>query len=278
MDSEGVPRVRHRRRRKSMQRQVDRPRLAPLRNAKDYDDLLKRLESVPTQIEQVIGLMKRAMAAGWMPPAVPMGKVLPQIEQQCVSDVTQSPLFKPFEDFPEAITATPTRLPSRPSPGTRWRLYSCMRPCPGITFRSRERKSSAACPNSAATPCTTRTSKAGRSMPKAWAKTWASTKTHTRSSAAATTWLHRVEGNAACPPCAFDFDIKRVRRKRIRISVTAPRQFLLTLQPSARDFTTFCKRRWSRLLPVTHLTGKPYAMMKKKRFAGVLVSKKSRGS
>jgi uncharacterized protein (DUF885 family) len=81
------------------------PRLAPLRNTKDYDDFLARLAGVPRQIEQVVGLMKRAMAGGWMPPMVPMQKVLPQIEQQCVSDVTQSPLYKPFEDFPEGIAA-----------------------------------------------------------------------------------------------------------------------------------------------------------------------------
>ena len=51
------------------------PRLAPLRNTKDYDDFLARLAGVPMQVEQVIGLMKRGMAAGWMPPAVPMRKV-----------------------------------------------------------------------------------------------------------------------------------------------------------------------------------------------------------
>ena len=53
------------------------------------------------QVDQVIELMKRGMAAGWVPPAVPIRKVLPQIEKQWVSDVTQSPLYKPFEDFPE---------------------------------------------------------------------------------------------------------------------------------------------------------------------------------
>jgi uncharacterized protein (DUF885 family) len=92
------------------------PRLAPLRNTKDYDDFLARLAVVPMQLDQVIGLMKRAMAAGWMPPAVPMRKVLRQIEQQCVIDVTQSPLYKPFEDFPEGIAA-PDR--SRLSAGSR---------------------------------------------------------------------------------------------------------------------------------------------------------------
>lgn len=81
------------------------PRLVTLRTTKDYDAFLARLRSVPTQIDQVIALMKRAMAAGWIPPAVPLQKVLPQIEQQWVNDVTSSPLYKPFESFPEGISA-----------------------------------------------------------------------------------------------------------------------------------------------------------------------------
>jgi uncharacterized protein (DUF885 family) len=81
------------------------PRLVPLRNTKDYDDFLARLRAVPTLVDQVIVLMKRGIAGGWMPPAVPIRKVLPQIEQQWVSDVTLSPLYKPFESFPETIPA-----------------------------------------------------------------------------------------------------------------------------------------------------------------------------
>jgi len=81
------------------------PRVVPLRTTKDYNDFLARLRGFPTQIDQVIALMKRAMAAGWIPPAVPIRKVLPQIEQQWVSDPTVSPLYKPFENFPEGIPA-----------------------------------------------------------------------------------------------------------------------------------------------------------------------------
>ncbi len=81
------------------------PRLAPFRNEKDYDDYLARLAGVPTQIDQVIGLMKAGIKSGWMPPALPIAKVLPQIEQQCVSDAKLSPLYKPFEDFPRGIDA-----------------------------------------------------------------------------------------------------------------------------------------------------------------------------
>ena len=79
------------------------PRLAPLRTRKDYDDFLARLTAYPRQIDQVVELMKRGMAAGWVPPAVPIKKVLPQIEKQWVDDVTKSPLYKPFENLPDGI-------------------------------------------------------------------------------------------------------------------------------------------------------------------------------
>ena len=78
---------------------------SPMRNTRDYDDFLARLAGVPKQIDEVIELMRRGKAAGWMPPAVPMRKVLPQIEQQWVSDVKLSPLYKPFENFPEGVGA-----------------------------------------------------------------------------------------------------------------------------------------------------------------------------
>jgi uncharacterized protein (DUF885 family)/dienelactone hydrolase len=81
------------------------PRVAPLRTTKDYDDFLARLAAYPRQVDQVIDLMKRAMAAGWMPPAAPLSKVLPQIEKQWVDDVARSPLYRPFETFPDAVAA-----------------------------------------------------------------------------------------------------------------------------------------------------------------------------
>ncbi len=80
-------------------------RLAPLRSTKDYDDFLARLAAYPRQVDQIVELMKRGMASGWMPAAVPMRAVLPQIEKQWVDDVTKSPLYKPFQGFPDGTTA-----------------------------------------------------------------------------------------------------------------------------------------------------------------------------
>jgi uncharacterized protein (DUF885 family) len=81
------------------------PRLAPLQSMKDYDGYLARLTEYPRQVDQVVDLMRRGMAAGWVPPALPIRAVLPQIEKQWVDDATRSPLYKPFENFPEGIAA-----------------------------------------------------------------------------------------------------------------------------------------------------------------------------
>ena len=87
------------------------PRVAPLRSVKNYEDFLARLEAYPRQVDQVIELMKGGIAAGWMPPEVPIRKVLPQLAEQLDQDPQQSPLHKPFESFPEAIgPADRTRL------------------------------------------------------------------------------------------------------------------------------------------------------------------------
>ena len=41
---------------------------APFRNARDYDDYLKRLTALPTVLEQMMALMRVGMTSGWMPP------------------------------------------------------------------------------------------------------------------------------------------------------------------------------------------------------------------
>jgi uncharacterized protein (DUF885 family) len=79
------------------------PRRAPFRNAKDYRDFLSRLAAYPRQIDEVIELMQRGIASGWVAPAVPMRRVPAQIEAQLVDDPTKSPLYKAFEKFPESI-------------------------------------------------------------------------------------------------------------------------------------------------------------------------------
>ncbi len=71
--------------------------------ARDYDDYLSRLAAFPTQIDQVLHLMRRGVEKRWVQPAVPLRSVSAQIEGQIVSDAAESAFFKPFEDFPQDI-------------------------------------------------------------------------------------------------------------------------------------------------------------------------------
>ncbi len=90
------------------------PRVAPLRTVKNYDDFLARLEAYPRQVDQVIELLKRGIAAGWVPPEIALRKVPPQLAKQLAQDVKASSLYKPFESFPDAIgPADRSRLEAR---------------------------------------------------------------------------------------------------------------------------------------------------------------------
>ena len=60
-------------------------------------------------------------------------------------------------------TCSPTPTSSRCARSGRWRRSPCTRPCPGIIFRSRSRRSWKASPSSARTPATPPMSKAGAS-------------------------------------------------------------------------------------------------------------------
>src|SRR4029077_19477846 len=73
-----------------------------------------RLEAYPQFVDQVIELLKKGIASGWMPPEVALRKVPPQLTKQLSQDVKQGPLYKPFESFPEAISPTDrSRLEAR---------------------------------------------------------------------------------------------------------------------------------------------------------------------
>ncbi len=77
----------------------------PFRNARDYDNYLKRLEALPLLIEQTTQTLQAGMKSGWMPPRVAMVRAPGQITPFAVSDVTASPLYAPFKQFPSGISA-----------------------------------------------------------------------------------------------------------------------------------------------------------------------------
>lgn len=72
---------------------------------KDYRDWLARMRALPAVIEQNEALMREGFKAGITPPRVLMQRVPAQIAKQVVADPTQSPFYKPFNRFPDSISA-----------------------------------------------------------------------------------------------------------------------------------------------------------------------------
>ncbi|MBI1738979.1 MAG: DUF885 family protein, partial [Acidobacteria bacterium] len=80
-------------------------------NVKDYEDWLARLRTFPAYMDQTIALLRQGMAEGLIHSKIIMARVPAQIEKQIVDDPAQSLFFKPFKEFPEAIsTADRERL------------------------------------------------------------------------------------------------------------------------------------------------------------------------
>ena len=77
----------------------------PFRNARDYDNYLKRLDALPLLVQQTTQILQAGMKSGWMPPRVAMVRAPGQITPFAVSDVTTSPLYAPFKQFPSGISA-----------------------------------------------------------------------------------------------------------------------------------------------------------------------------
>ena len=94
--------------------QQDIPRvisLMPATRVAGYDDLVKRLESVPALVDQTIALMQRGLAVGATPPKITFRDVPSQVQAQIVADPLASPLLAALKAFPASIpTADRDRL------------------------------------------------------------------------------------------------------------------------------------------------------------------------
>jgi uncharacterized protein (DUF885 family) len=80
-------------------------RATPFRNARDYENYLKRLDALPAGIAQLIARMRVGMRTGWMPPREAMVRTPGMLDAFAGSDVTVSPLWRPFASFPPDVPA-----------------------------------------------------------------------------------------------------------------------------------------------------------------------------
>ncbi len=76
---------------------------APQRRTQDYQDRLKRLETLPTYVHQIKTLMAKGASQGVVPPKLVIEKVVAQLEGVMVTDMAKSPLYLPFVEIPSQI-------------------------------------------------------------------------------------------------------------------------------------------------------------------------------
>ncbi|HEX4780552.1 MAG TPA: DUF885 domain-containing protein [Usitatibacter sp.] len=72
-------------------------------NGADYENYLERLEGLPAELDKLVARMRVGMRTGWMPPKAAMVKVPAMFEPYTGADVTASPMWKPFNAFPDDV-------------------------------------------------------------------------------------------------------------------------------------------------------------------------------
>ena len=76
---------------------------APTRRVSDYEDIVARLNAIPTLIDQVLQLLAKGLEAGVTPPQVTLRDVPQQITELIPDSALASPLLAPFNAFPASI-------------------------------------------------------------------------------------------------------------------------------------------------------------------------------
>ena len=72
---------------------------------RDYETFLKRLGAIPTLLAQDTAMMRAGMKSGWMPPRAAMSRVPEMFVPYAGADVTATPLWQPFANFPPDVNA-----------------------------------------------------------------------------------------------------------------------------------------------------------------------------
>ena len=80
--------------------------ISPRNSVKDYENIIARLNSLPTVIDQTIVLLQKGLETRITPPRVTLRDVPEQIAKQMELDSEKNPLLKPFTEFPIQISET----------------------------------------------------------------------------------------------------------------------------------------------------------------------------
>jgi len=73
------------------------------RDARDYENYIKRLGLVPSRLDQTIEILKAGVRSGWVPPRDAMTRLV-AMYKVFAGEATATPLWKPFERFPAEVS------------------------------------------------------------------------------------------------------------------------------------------------------------------------------
>ena len=78
--------------------------IMPARTARDYQDIVARLDAVPQRMAQVEARLRRGVETGVVSPRVVLRDVAAQLDAQTPEDPLQAPLLKAFAKLPEGVS------------------------------------------------------------------------------------------------------------------------------------------------------------------------------
>jgi uncharacterized protein (DUF885 family) len=76
---------------------------SPMAKVSDYEDILARLDSLPTVVDQTLALMQEGVKRGYTPPKITLRDVPKQILDLIPEDPMKSALLQPFTEFSASI-------------------------------------------------------------------------------------------------------------------------------------------------------------------------------